>query len=99
MINEYINVTTQHRVRQYLQGMKLSSIIEKGNCNTSEALEKLRDQINKFAPQGQKNNRNEESKVEYLYDAVVDQTWASSALTNFYSQTPPWRFLINSILF
>ena len=66
--------------------------MENVNCDLSGALDKLRKTINKFALQGPLTYRSEEAKVEYLSDAVVGQTWASSALTNCYVQKNPCSF-------
>ena len=92
MVAQYNNVTTQNRMRQYLQNLKLSSVMEKENCDVTAGLENLRTQINKFTPLGPPNYRFDESKVEYMYEAVVGHSWAASALTNCFSCDPPWNF-------
>ena len=92
MVNEYNNITRQNRVRQYLQGLKLSEIIQKESCDISTGLERIREIITKYTPNGPEVYRNDPSKVEYLYNAVLDQSWASSVLTNRYANTPPWSF-------
>lgn len=84
--------TRQVRVRQYLQSLTLSSIMEKRSCDVSDGLEYLRNIISKFAPQGPHAHRGQEAKVEYLYNAVLGNQWASTALTNCYAQAEPWSF-------
>lgn len=92
MIAEYNNITRQNRVRQYLQGISLTSIMEKESCDTSDGLEKLRNIITRFAPQGPRSYRSEEAKVEYLYNAVAGLSWSKPALTQCYTNDPPWKF-------
>lgn len=89
MIDQYNNSTTQNRMRQYLQNLKLSTIMEKESCDVTTGIEKLRDTVNKYTPLGPESHRTDSSKIEYIYDAVVEHEWASSALTNCYTATPP----------
>lgn len=92
MIDEYSNITTQNRVRKYLQSLTLSSIISKENIGISEGLDKLRNVIEKFSQQGPLSYRTDEAKIEYLFDALNDQEWASSTISNCYAQKEPWKF-------
>ena len=92
MRNEYNSFTRQNHVRKFLQGLRLQAIMDKKNCSPNEALEELRSQISKFAPQGPKNHRSEEDKVEYLHDAVIGIDWAQSALTQSVASNPAWNF-------
>lgn len=52
MIDQFDNSRTQNRMRQYLQNLKLSTIMENENCDVSSGIEKLRDKINKYTPLG-----------------------------------------------
>ena len=92
MVSEYNNITRQNRVRQYLQGLKLSEIIQKKSSDISTGLERIREIITKYTPNGLEVYHNDPSKVKYLYDAVLSKSWASSVLTNCYANTPPWSF-------
>lgn len=92
LLAKFNNISRQIRVRQYLQSLSLNAIVSKESCDVSEGLEKLRNTIVKFAPQGPMSYRSEEAKVEYLYNAVVNCEWAKNALTQCYAQDPPWNF-------
>lgn len=89
---EFNSIARQNRVRKYLQSLSLTSIMEEKSCSVAEGLEKLREVITKFTPQGPRTHRSEEDKVEYLYDAVIGAEWAQPALTQCYATTPPWNF-------
>ena len=73
MVNEYNNITRQNRVRQYLQGLKLSEIIQKESCDICTGLERIREIISKYTPNGPEVYRNDPSNVEYLQNAVLDR--------------------------
>lgn len=92
LVRNYSSPSRQNRIRQFLQGLTLKGIIEKESCDTSEALERLRETITKYAPQGPGSFRTEEAKVEYLYNAVAGHDWAKIPLTQCYSHDPPWNF-------
>lgn len=47
----------------------------------TEALKNLREVTTKLAPQGPRVYCTEEAKVEYIYDAVIETSWAGSALS------------------
>lgn len=92
MQEEFNSLTKQNRIRKYLQTLRLNSVMEKKSCDMPKALEDFRETITKYAPQGPKQHRLEDYKVEYLYDAVIGADWAQAALTQCYASTPPWDF-------
>jgi hypothetical protein len=60
---DYNNATTQHRIRQYLRGLRLFDIIKVMNLSVSAALEHLREEITKLSAHGPPSHRGEEHKV------------------------------------
>lgn len=66
--------------------------MEKYNCDITSGIEHLHNTINKHTPLGPPSHRSDASKVEYMYEAVIGYQWASSALTNCYTETPSWKF-------
>ena len=89
MQDEYNNITRQNRIRKYLQSLRIQSLMNTKKLNTAEALEELRENIPRFAPQGPRTHRSGEDKVEYLYKAVVGAPWAKSVLANSQSTVNP----------
>lgn len=57
MQTEYNSIALQNRVRKYLKSLSLASIMKKKSCNVPEALEKWREVIKTFTPQGQRTHR------------------------------------------
>lgn len=92
LIDQYNNSTTQNLMRQYLQNLKLSTIMENENCDVTYVIEKIRHTINKYTPLGPKSHCTDSPEKEYLYGTDVEYSWASSALTNFYTATPACDF-------
>lgn len=66
--------------------------MEKESCDTREALEKLRETIARYSPQGPVSFRTEKAKVEYLYSAAANFERAIIPLTQCYSYKPLWSF-------
>lgn len=91
MVAEYNIVTCQNRVRQYLQGIRFESFSKEESCDTSEGLEKIRNIIIRFSPQGPKYYRSEEAKVAYLYNAVSAFSWSKHAFNQCYEKDPLWK--------
>lgn len=50
MILELNNITRQNRVRKYLQGLEIQSIMQKEKCNVNDGLEKIRNIISRYSP-------------------------------------------------
>lgn len=66
--------------------------MEKEYFDVSSGIEKLSDIINKYTPLGPGLHRTDASKKKYIYDAVVEYNWESSALKNGYTSTLPRDF-------
>jgi Zinc knuckle len=92
MQEEFNSLTRQNRVRKHLQKLRLSTTVGNRRYTVTEALEELREIIDKLTPQGPMTHRSKEDKAEYLYKAVVGATWANSALSSSQSSSPPWNF-------
>lgn len=61
----------------------------------TEASENLRELVSKFASQGPRVYRTERAKVEYICDAVIENGWAGSALSEAVAADKPnfqWLF-------
>lgn len=92
MQSEFNSLTRQNRIRKHLQTLRLNHIVKEKNISTTKALEELRDEITRLAPQGPRTHQSEEDRTEYLYKAVVGAPWAKSALSMSLSANPPWTF-------
>jgi len=92
MRNEYSSIARQNRVRKFLQGLSLRSIMREKRLSVSESLDHLREVISKYAPQGPENHRSENDKIEYLSDALVGTDWAKPVLAQSTSASPAWSF-------
>lgn len=75
-----------------IQSKTKVSTLTKHSSNTSTGLEKFRDMITNYAPQDLLLHRAEETKVEYLQNALGGIIWAITALTQCYTQSPPRTF-------
>lgn len=69
-------------MRQIIQGTPLSAIMSQHSCDTSVALEKLRDMITTYTPRSSMSYRTKEAEVEYLQNALAAVEWAKQALKN-----------------
>lgn len=90
--DDFSSIARQNVIRKYLQDLSLLFFMEKKSCKAGEALEELREAITKFTPQGPRTHRSEEDKVEYLYNVTIEAEWAQNALTQCYTNNPPWNF-------
>ena len=72
----------QNGVRKTLQSLRLNNVMKEKQFSVSEALNFVREKISSLTPQGPIAHRTEESKVEYLYQALIGCEWAKAALSN-----------------
>jgi hypothetical protein len=79
---EYNIATRQHRIRQYLHGLRLFDIIKEKSLSVSAALEYLREEITKLSPHDPPSHHGEEHKVVYLQKAVVGAMCAKNPLSS-----------------
>lgn len=70
LIAEFNNITSQNRVKSYLQGLKLPAMMQKENYGVTDGLGKIRKTIIRFTPQGSMSYRTEKAKVMYLYKTL-----------------------------
>lgn len=91
LIAKLTNINKQNPIPQYLQSLEIKNIMEKEACNTSEALEKIRDTITKYATEGPFSYQSQEVKIEYLYNAVSINEWARVPLRQCFAKNPPWN--------
>ncbi len=97
MINEFNDRTKQESTRMYLQNLTLRKIMERDTLDVPKALEKLREEITKFAPSGPPEYRSDRVMVEYLCDAVRDEEWPRNTLENCYSNQWTFNHLYTSL--
>lgn len=90
MIQEFNNRTKQESTRLYLQSLKLRNIMESKSIDEPKALEFLRDEITKYAPNGPIEYRSDRVMVEYMHDALITEEWSKDTLSNCY--TLRWSF-------
>lgn len=92
VIKQFDTKTKQTRVRQYLQSLTLTEIVNNKSCTISDGLEELRSTISKLAPQGPTAHRTEEAKIDYMYNAVLQHEWASTVLNSCYTEDSKMTF-------
>jgi hypothetical protein len=76
----YNSISRWNRISNHLKSLGITQYVS-GDCNTSDALEKLHAEISKLAPQGPMNYRSEEHRIEYLCSTVIDMSWARAPLS------------------
>ena len=71
LVKHYNSPTRRDQVRTHLESLRLTSIQKKNNCSLQDALESLRDEITKLAPQGPEEYQSNRAMNEYLEKAIV----------------------------
>jgi hypothetical protein len=79
MEQEYNSVSRQNRIANYLRSQRVTKFIT-ANCNSSDALERMHNEISKLVPQGPIYCRTEMHRIECLRFAVIGMTWAKDPL-------------------
>eukprot|EP00171_Calliarthron_tuberculosum_P001155 IDg1155t1 len=77
---EYNSVVRQNRVKNYLNGLRLSTFL-KQDMTPSEALERVYKLITKLAPQVPQSHRGDAHKIEFLRNAIVGENRATEPLS------------------
>lgn len=85
---EYNSSIRQDRVKNYISGLRLSSLV-KDETDNSGALEETYKTITKLAPQVPRSHHGESYMVEFLRNTVVRSPWASKPLSRMATHPLP----------
>ncbi len=77
---EYNSIVRQNRVKNYLVGYRMSTLISDG-VTEAAALEQTYKTITKLAPQVPRSHQGDAHKVEFSRNAVVGSPWATEPLS------------------
>lgn len=81
---EYNSITHQSHVMEHLHILHLNKIMEKESFNYRKKLEKLRNIMTKFTPQGPCSHGSPEAKVIYFYEDMIGTERANNSLNVTY---------------
>jgi hypothetical protein len=78
---EFNSPTRQNRAKNYLKTIRISKVQATERLSTTDALDRIGKLITSMLPQCPRSHRSEAHKVEFLYQAVVGESWASAPLS------------------